>query len=135
MSAENKKTPAEGTGVSGMLATASLAVAESDVKSFLENILASGNHALVTKQGNGMHHEWSQTADGLIKLIDLRTDNWFSPAAFSGAARRRIAPEHARCGWTLTLGRTTPSLTILTRSSSPLTTRASCRVPGCPRHG
>lgn len=88
MSAENKKTPAEGTGVSGMLATASLAVAESDVKSFLENILASGNHALVTKQGNGMRHEWSQTADGLIKLIDLRTDNWFSPAAFSGTSRK-----------------------------------------------
>ena len=88
MSAENKKTPAEGTGVSGMLATASLAVAESDVKSFLESILASGNHALVTKQGSGMRHEWSQTADGLIKLIDLRTDNWFSPAAFSGTSRK-----------------------------------------------
>ena len=56
MSNENKKTPAEGTGVSGMLATASLAVAESDVKSFLENILAAGNHALVTKQGSGMRH-------------------------------------------------------------------------------
>ena len=88
MSNENKKTPAEGTGVSGMLATASLAVAESDVKSFLENILASGNHALVTKQGSGMRHEWSQTADGLVKLIDLRTDNWFSPAAFSGTSRK-----------------------------------------------
>ena len=88
MSAENKKTPAEGTGVSGMLATASLAVAESDVKSFLESILAAGNHALVTKQGSGMRHEWSQTADGLIKLIDLRTDNWFSPAAFSGTSRK-----------------------------------------------
>ena len=88
MSAENKKTPAEGTGVSGMLATASLAVAESDVKSFLESILAAGSHALVTKQGGGMRHEWSQTADGLIKLIDLRTDNWFSPAAFSGMSRK-----------------------------------------------
>lgn len=88
MSNENKKTPAEGTGVSGMLATASLAVAESDVKSFLESILASGNHALVTKQGSGMRHEWSQTADGLIKLIDLHTDNWFSPAAFSGTSRK-----------------------------------------------
>ena len=88
MSNENKKTPAEGTGVSGMLATASLAVAESDVKSFLESILASGNHALVTKQGSGMRHEWSQTADGLVKLIDLRTDNWFSPAAFSGTSRK-----------------------------------------------
>ena len=88
MSNENKKTPAEGTGVSGMLATASLAVAESDVKSFLESILASGNHALVTKQGSGMRHEWSQTADGLVKLIDLRTDNWFSPAAFSGVSRK-----------------------------------------------
>ena len=85
---ENKKPPAEGTGVSGMLATASLAVAESDVKSFLESILAAGNHALVTKQGNSMRHEWSQTADGLIKLIDLRTDNWFSPAAFSGTSRK-----------------------------------------------
>lgn len=88
MSNENKKTPAEGTGVSGMLATASLAVAESDVKSFLENILAAGNHALVTKQGSGMRHEWSQTADGLVKLIDLRTDNWFSPAAFSSTSRK-----------------------------------------------
>ena len=88
MSNENKKPPAEGTGVSGMLATASLAVAESDVKSFLESILAAGNHALVTKQGNSMRHEWSQTADGLIKLIDLRTDNWFSPAAFSGTSRK-----------------------------------------------
>ena len=88
MSNENKKTPAEGTGVSGMLATASLAIAESDVKSFLESILAAGNHALVTKQGNSMRHEWSQTADGLIKLIDLRTDNWFSPAAFSGTSRK-----------------------------------------------
>ena len=88
MSNENKKTPAEGTGVSGMLATASLAVAESDVKSFLESILAAGNHALVTKQGNSMRHEWSKTADGLIKLIDLRTDNWFSPAAFSGTSRK-----------------------------------------------
>ena len=88
MSNENKKTPAEGTGVSGMLATASLAIAESDVKSFLESILAAGNHALVTKQGNSMRHEWSQTADGLVKLIDLRTDNWFSPAAFSGTSRK-----------------------------------------------
>ena len=88
MSNENKKTPAEGTGVSGMLATASLAVAESDVKSFLESILAAGNHALVTKQGSGMRHEWSQTADGLVRLIDLRTDNWFSPAAFSGMSRK-----------------------------------------------
>ena len=88
MSAENKKTPAEGTGVSGMLATASLAVAESDVKSFFESILAAGNHALVTKQGSGMRHEWSQTADGLVKLIDLCTDNWFSPAAFSGTSRK-----------------------------------------------
>ena len=88
MSNENKKTPAEGTGVSGMLATASLAIAESDVKSFLESILSAGNHALVTKQGSGMRHEWSQTADGLIKLIDLRTDNWFSPAAFSGTSRK-----------------------------------------------
>ena len=88
MSAENKKTPAEGTGVSGMLATASLAVAESDVKSFFESILAAGNHALVTKQGSGMRHEWSQTADGLVKLVDLRTDNWFSPAAFSGTSRK-----------------------------------------------
>ena len=88
MSNENKKTPAEGTGVSGMLATASFAVAESDVKSFLESILAAGNHALVTKQGNSMRHAWSQTADGLIKLIDLRTDNWFSPAAFSGTSRK-----------------------------------------------
>ena len=99
MSNENKKTPAEGTGVSGMLATASLAVAESDVKSFLENILAAGNHALVTKQGSGMRHEWSQTADGLIKLIDLRTDNWFSPAAFSGTSRKAKDCTGARALW------------------------------------
>ena len=91
MSNENKKAPMENGaeenhGISN--STGMLAVPESDVKSFLESILAAGNHALVTKQGSGMRHEWSQTADGLIKLIDLRTDNWFSPAAFSGTSRK-----------------------------------------------
>ena len=91
MSNENKKAPMENGaeenhGISN--STGMLAVAESDVKSFLESILAAGNHALVTKQGSGMRHEWSQTADGLVKLIDLRTDNWFSPAAFSGTSRK-----------------------------------------------
>ena len=91
MSNENKKAPMENGaeenhGISN--STGMLAVPESDVKSFLESILAAGNHALVTKQGNSMRHEWSQTADGLVKLIDLRTDNWFSPAAFSGTSRK-----------------------------------------------
>ena len=91
MSNENKKAPMENGaeenhGISN--STGMLAVPESDVKSFLESILAAGNHALVIKQGSGMRHEWSQTADGLVRLIDLRTDNWFSPAAFSGTSRK-----------------------------------------------
>ena len=80
MSNENKKTPAEGTGVSGMLATASLAVTESDVKHFLESILSTGLHAVVTKQGNSMRHEWGQTPDELVSLASTKTDCWFSPA-------------------------------------------------------
>ena len=90
MSTENKKAPMENGAKENQhgISTGMLAVPESDVKTFLESILASGNHALVTKQGSGMRHEWSQTADGLIKLIDLRTDNWFSPAAFSGTSRK-----------------------------------------------
>ena len=99
---ENKKAPMENGaeenhGISN--STGMLAVAESDVKSFLESILAAGNHALVTKQGSGMRHEWSQTADGLIKLIDLRTDNWFSPAAFGGTSRRAKDCTGARALW------------------------------------
>ena len=85
---ENKKTPAEGTGVSGMLATASLAVAKSDVKSFLENILSTGLHAVVTKQGNSMRHEWGQTPDELVSLASTKTDCWFSPAGFSSPSRK-----------------------------------------------
>lgn len=88
MSNENKKTPAEGTGVSGMLATASLAVAESDVKSFLESILSTGLHAVVTKQGNSMRHEWGQTPDELVSLASTKTDCWFSPAGFSLPSRK-----------------------------------------------
>ena len=88
MSNENKKTPAEGTGVSGMLATASLAVAESDVKSFLESILSTGLHAVVTKQGNSMRHEWGQTPDELVSLASTKTDCWFSPAGFSSPSRK-----------------------------------------------
>lgn len=88
MSNENKKTPAEGTGVSGMLATASLAVAESDVKSFLESILSTGLHAVVTRQGNSMRHEWGQTPDELVSLASTKTDCWFSPAGFSSPSRK-----------------------------------------------
>ena len=88
MSNENKKTPAEGTGVSGMLATASLAVAESDVKYFLESILSTGLHAVVTKQGNSMRHEWGQTPDELVSLASTKTDCWFSPAGFSSPSRK-----------------------------------------------
>ena len=88
MSNENKKTPAEGTGVSGMLATASLAVAESDVKSFLKSILSTGLHAVVTKQGNSMRHEWGQTPDELVSLASTKTDCWFSPAGFSSPSRK-----------------------------------------------
>ena len=102
MSNENKKAPMENGaeenhGISN--STGMLAVPESDVKSFLESILAAGNHALVTKQGNSMRHEWSQTADGLVKLIDLRTDNWFSPAAFSGTSRKAKACVGAAALW------------------------------------
>ena len=102
MSNENKKAPMENGaeenhGISN--STGMLAVPESDVKSFLESILATGNHALVTKQGSGMRHEWSQTADGLVKLIDLRTDNWFSPAAFSGTSRKAKDCTGARALW------------------------------------
>ena len=88
MSNENKKTPAEGTGVSGMLATASLAVAESDVKSFLASILSTGLHAVVTKQGSSMRHEWGQTPDELVSLASTKTDCWFSPAGFSSPSRK-----------------------------------------------
>ena len=88
MSNENKKTPAEGTGVSGMLATASLAVTESDVKHFLESILSTGLHAVVTKQGNSMRHEWGQTPDELVSLASTKTDCWFSPAGFSSPSRK-----------------------------------------------
>ena len=91
MSNENKKAPMENGaeenhGISN--STGMLAVPEPDVKHFLESILSTGLHAVVTKQGSGMLHEWSQTADGLVKLIDLRTDNWSSPAAFSGTSRK-----------------------------------------------
>lgn len=88
MSNENKKAPAEGTGVSGMLATASLAVAESDVKSFLESILSTGLHAVVTRQGNSMRHEWGQTPDELVSLASTKTDCWFSPAGFNLPSRK-----------------------------------------------
>ena len=78
MSNENKKDTIENGaeenhGISN--GTCMLAVPECDVKSFLESILAAGNHALVTKQGSGMRHEWRQKADELVKLIDLRTEN------------------------------------------------------------
>ena len=98
---ENKKAPMENGAKENQhgISTGMLAVPESDVKSFLESILTAGNHALVTKQGNSMHHEWSQTADGLIKLIDLRTDNWFSPAAFNGTSRKAKDCTGARALW------------------------------------
>jgi len=88
---ENEKAPMENGakenhGISN--STGMLAIPESDVKSFLESILAAGNHALVTKQGNGVRQAWGQTPDDLIKLINLSTDCWFSPAGFSSQSRK-----------------------------------------------
>ena len=90
MSAENKKTPAEGTGVSGMfnVCTGMLAIPAADVKHFLESILSTGLHAVVTKQGNSMRHEWGQTPDELVSLASTKTDCWFSPAGFSSPSRK-----------------------------------------------
>lgn len=88
---ENEKAPMENGakenhGISN--STGMVAIPESDVKSFLESILAAGNHALVTKQGNGVRQAWGQTPDDLIKLINLSTDCWFSPAGFSSQSRK-----------------------------------------------
>ena len=90
MSNENKKTPAEGTGVSGMfnVCTGMLAIPAADVKHFLESILSTGLHAVVTKQGKSMHHEWGQTPDELVSLASTKTDCWFSPAGFSSPSRK-----------------------------------------------
>ena len=90
MSNENKKTPAEGTGVSGMfnVCTGMLAIPAADVKHFLESILSTGLHAVVTKQGNSMRHEWGQTPDELVSLASTKTDCWFSPAGFSSSSRK-----------------------------------------------
>ena len=90
MSNENKKTPAEGTGVSGMfnVCTGMLAIPAADVKHFLESILSAGLHAVVTKQGNSMRHEWGQTPDELVSLASAKTDCWFSPAGFRSPSRK-----------------------------------------------
>lgn len=91
MSNENKKAPMENGakenhGISN--STGMLAVPESDVKHFLESILSTGLHALVTKQGNSMRHEWGQTPDELVSLASTKTDCWFSPAGFSSPSRK-----------------------------------------------
>lgn len=136
MSNENKKTPAEGTGVSGMLATASLAVAESDVKLFLKSILSTGLHAVVTKQGNSMRHEWGQTPDELVSSPAPRpTAGSAPPVSARPHARRRTALGRRRCGLILTSVPTMPSLTIQTRSSSGWTSRTSWLVLVCLCHG
>ena len=91
MSNENKKAPMENGakenhGISN--STGMLAVPESDVKHFLESILSTGLHAVVTKQGNSMRHEWGQTPDELVSLASTKTDCWFSPAGFSSPSRK-----------------------------------------------
>ena len=68
--------------------TGMLAIPAADVKHFLESILSTGLHAVVTKQGNSMRHEWGQTPDELVSLASTKTDCWFSPAAFSGMSRK-----------------------------------------------
>ena len=88
---ENKKAPMENGaeenhGISN--STGMLAVPESDVKHFLESILSTGLHAVVTKQGNSMRHEWGQTPDELVSLASTKTDCWFSPAGFSSSSRK-----------------------------------------------
>ena len=91
MSNENKKAPMENGaeenhGISN--STGMLAVPESDVKHFLESILSTGLHAVVTKQGNSMRHEWGQTPDELVSRASTKTDCWFSPAGFSSPSRK-----------------------------------------------
>ena len=88
---ENKKAPMENGakenhGISN--STGMLAVPAADVKHFLESILSTGLHAVVTKQGNSMRHEWGQTPDELVSLASTKTDCWFSPAGFSSPSRK-----------------------------------------------
>lgn len=88
---ENKKAPMENGakenhGISN--STGMLAIPAADVKHFLESILSTGLHAVVTKQGNSMHHEWGQTPDELVSLASTKTDCWFSPAGFSSPSRK-----------------------------------------------
>lgn len=85
---ENKKAPMENGakenhGISN--STGMLAIPAADVKHFLESILSTGLHAVVTKQGNSMRHEWGQTPDELVSLASTKTDCWFSPAGFSSS--------------------------------------------------
>lgn len=91
MSNENKKAPMENGakenhGISN--STGMLAIPAADVKHFLESILSTGLHAVVTKQGNSMRHEWGQTPDELVSLASTKTDCWFSPAGFSSPSRK-----------------------------------------------
>lgn len=88
---ENKKAPMENGakenhGISN--STGMLAIPAADVKHFLESILSTGLHAVVTKQGNSMRHEWGQTPDELVSLASTKTDCWFSPAGFSSPSRK-----------------------------------------------
>lgn len=91
MSNENKKAPMENGarenhGISN--STGMLSIPAADVKHFLESILSTGLHAVVTKQGNSMRHEWGQTPDELVSLASTKTDCWFSPAGFSSPSRK-----------------------------------------------
>ena len=91
MSNENEKAPMENGakenhGISN--STGMLAIPAADVKHFLESILSTGLHAVVTKQGNSMRHEWGQTPDELVSLASTKTDCWFSPAGFSSPSRK-----------------------------------------------
>ena len=91
MSNENKKAPMENGakenhGISN--STGMLSIPAADVKHFLESILSTGLHAVVTKQGNSMRHEWGQTPDELVSLASTKTDCWFSPAGFSSQSRK-----------------------------------------------
>ena len=91
MSNENKKAPMESGanenhGISN--STGMLSIPAADVKHFLESILSTGLHAVVTKQGNSMRHEWGQTPDELVSLASTKTDCWFSPAGFSSPSRK-----------------------------------------------
>ena len=89
---ENKKAPMENGakenhGISN--STGMLAVAESDVKSFLKCVCAGGGvHALMVKAPKGVRLSWCTDTDGLVASIVSGTDNWFAPASFKSHSRK-----------------------------------------------